>query len=44
MVVNLERLNSAVGKTVVNQAEVRGSISSSDVGKEPDHEIYRSRI
>ena len=36
----VERLNSAVGKAVANHAEVRGSIPSTDVGKEPDREIF----
>ena len=36
----LERLNSAVGKAVANHAEVRGSIPSTDVGKESDREIF----
>ena len=31
--VNMERLNSAVGKAVANHAEVRGSNRSEDVGK-----------
>ena len=30
----------AVGKAVGNNAEVRGSISNTDVGKEPDREIF----
>ena len=30
----------AVGKAVANHAEVRGSILSTDVGKEPDREIF----
>ena len=29
-----------VGKAVANHAEVLGSISSTDVGKEPDHTIF----
>ena len=33
-------LNSAVGKAVANHTEVRGSIPSTDVGKEPDREIF----
>ena len=34
------RLNSAVSKTVVDQAEVRGSIPNKNVEKEPVHEIF----
>ena len=33
-------LISAVYKAVVNHAEVRGSIPSTDVGKEPDRKIF----
>ena len=40
MLLTMERLNSAVGKAVANHAEVRGSIPSTDVGKEPDREIF----
>ena len=32
---SLQRLNRTVGKAVANHAEVRGSIPSMDVGKEP---------
>ena len=37
----MEGLNNAVGKAVANHApEVRGSIPSTDVGKEPESEIF----
>ena len=35
-----KHLSGAVGKAVANRAEVRGSIPSTDVGKEPDREIF----
>ena len=39
----MECLYSAVGKAVANdEAKVQGSVSSTDVGKEPDCEIFSS--